>query len=347
MKSIFFNQRYIEGAVFFSFLLIGLFFFKDFGFNIDEKFHRLNGFYWLNYIANFFSFHDLIAITEEKLQLIEGFTLSNIEYYNKYSIIFDVPAAVLELLLNLETEIDFYYLRHLLVFLYFYLGLIFIYKLFLNRFKNKIIFLSGTILLFITPRIFGDSFQNTKDIIFLTFIIITTYYSFKVIEKSTIKNILIFSLVSAIAISVRIFGIILPISLIILKLITLNKNNSKDILRDIFLIIFFHMVLIVLIWPLLWNDTINSLRSYFKILDDYINAKVFFLGKYYNPSLLPYYYTPIWILITTPLIHLLLFVIGITVVIKRFFSRFFIIKLGNSFQDFWRNEAEKKIFLYF
>ena len=32
---------------------------------------------------------------------------------------------------------------------------------------------------------------------------------------------------------------------------------------------------------------------------------------------------------------------------KRFFSRFFTIKLGNSFQDFWRNEAEKKDFFIF
>ena len=102
MKSFFFNQRYIEIVVFFSFFIIGLILYKDFGFNIDEKFHRVNGFYWLNYIANFFSLNELVSISENKLQSISGFTLSDIEYYNKYSIIFDVPAAILEILLNLN-----------------------------------------------------------------------------------------------------------------------------------------------------------------------------------------------------------------------------------------------------
>ena len=344
MKSIFFNQRYIEIVVFFSFFIIGLILYKDFGFNIDEKFHRVNGFYWLNYIANFFSLNELVSITENKLQSISGFTLSDIEYYNKYSIIFDVPAAILEILLNLNSKIEFYYLRHILVFIYFFLGLIFIYKLFLNRFKTRSVAILGTILLFLTPRLFGDSFQNTKDIIFLTFLIISTYYSFKVIENSSIKNIFIFSFLSAVGISVRMFGIILPFSLIVMKIISTNENNFKRNIKNIFLVIILHSIFIIMIWPLLWENPINNLIGYFKILNDYFNAKVFFLGNYYNPSLLPYYYLPVWILISTPLLHLLLFFLGAVIIIRRFFLRFFSIKTNNPFPDLWRSISEKKDF---
>ena len=78
--------------VFFTFLIIGLLIYKDYGFNIDEKFHRSNGFYWLKYLSNFFNLDYLQIVSEEKLNSIKGFTLSDINYYNKYGIIFDVPA---------------------------------------------------------------------------------------------------------------------------------------------------------------------------------------------------------------------------------------------------------------
>ena len=45
-------------------MLIGIFAFKDYGFNIDEKFQRLNGFYWLNFLLNFTNFNNLNAILQ-------------------------------------------------------------------------------------------------------------------------------------------------------------------------------------------------------------------------------------------------------------------------------------------
>ena len=108
--------------IFFVFLVIGSLIFKDYGFNIDEKFHRLNGFYWLNYIAQYLNLSNLADLSEEKLNTIYGFTLSDINFYNKYGIVFDVPAAILEIFFKIETPLGFYQLRHFLVFLYFILG---------------------------------------------------------------------------------------------------------------------------------------------------------------------------------------------------------------------------------
>ena len=188
------SKKFIKNSrkyfVFFSFLIIGLLIYKDYGFNIDEKFHRSNGFYWLKYLSNYFNLDYLQIVSEEKLNSIKGFTLSDINYYNKYGIIFDVPAALMEVILKIDEPLYFYQLRHILVFLYFFIGLIFFYKILLNRFKNETIALLGVILLFITPRIFGDSFQNTKDIIFLTFIIISTYFFFESIEKVNYRNLI-------------------------------------------------------------------------------------------------------------------------------------------------------------
>ena len=70
--------------IFFVFLVIGSVIFKDYGFNIDEKFHRLNGFYWLNYIAQYFNLSNLADLSEAKLNTIYGFTLSDINFSNNY-----------------------------------------------------------------------------------------------------------------------------------------------------------------------------------------------------------------------------------------------------------------------
>ncbi len=330
--------------IFFIFLVIGLSIYKDFGFNIDEKFHRSNGFYWLRYIAEFFGLTELSIIANDKLANIPAFTLSSVDYYNKYGIVFDVPAAIIEILFKLDSPIDYYHARHLLTFLYFFISLIFLYKVLLNRFKSDYIAILGVLLLFITPRIFGDSFQNNKDIIFLSFTIISTYFCFKILEKNKKKNIFLFCFFSAIATSLRLFGVFLPISLIAIQLILIKKENYKALVKNILLIVFYFIIFLILVWPLLWENSLSNFLSYFKILDDYFGAKVFFGGNYYESDQLPYYYLPFWIIISTPLLHLLLFFHGFLIMSKRFFSRLINFNENNLYPDFWRSKNEMKDF---
>ena len=97
------KTNYPTFSSFFLILIVGVFFYKDFGFNIDEKFHRQNGFYWLHYIAKFFNLEALKKFLDNRnLFSIKGFTLDSVEYYNKYGIIFDVPAAILELIFKIK-----------------------------------------------------------------------------------------------------------------------------------------------------------------------------------------------------------------------------------------------------
>ena len=82
----------------------------------------------------------------------------------------------------------------------------------------------------------------------------------------------------------------------------------------------FVVIFLVIVWPLLWENTLTSFLSYFEILDRYFNSKVFFLGNFYRSDLLPYTYLPIWILISTPILHLLLF--GFSFYFAALYSRF-------------------------
>ena len=79
-------------------------------------------------------------MVEIKLNAISDYSLPSVEKYNKYSIIFDVPAAMLELFLKIDNPKEYYEIRHFLNFLVFFIGCIFFYKLLNLRFDKVIAF---------------------------------------------------------------------------------------------------------------------------------------------------------------------------------------------------------------
>ena len=335
----------IKYYLFIILFFLGLLIYKDFGFNIDEQFQRLNGFYWLNYLSRKFNLESLETISTVKLNNISGFTLPSIDVFNKYGIIFDVPAALIEVFLNTDRPIEYYQMRHLLVFLYFFISLVFLYKIIINRFKNQSLALIIVILFFIIPRLLGDSFQNNKDIIFLSFVIISYYYFFKTIDKSNKKNIILFSLFSAIAITVRMFGVFFPILFISYFILSRSKfSKSKNDIKINNLILYFLLLIFFLIifWPYLWENPIKNFIDYFKTLDLYPSPSIYFLGNYYTYKYLPYSYLPIWIIISTPILHLFLFIIGFYFIFFRFFKRLLKISETSNYNDLWRGNNEVK-----
>ena len=69
---------------------------------------------------------------------------------------------------------------------------------------------------------------------------------------------------------------------------------------------------------------------------------MFFNGEYIDSSFLPYSYIFTWILITTPILYIILFLIGFFVIFRRFFLRLINIKENSYYPDFWRGVNEKK-----
>ena len=83
-KKIYFN--FITYIIFAILFIIGFLTYKDYGIGIDDKFHRLNGFFWLDYLLSFSNFEFLKAEVKANLNNITDFTLPSIKYYNNYII---------------------------------------------------------------------------------------------------------------------------------------------------------------------------------------------------------------------------------------------------------------------
>ena len=158
-------SKKITFLLFIIFFLIGTITFKDYGISVDEEFQRASGFYWLNYVLSFTSFDELKNLVGIKLNQIKGFTLPSPVYNPYYGIVFDLPTALLEVILKIDDPKNYFHFRHLLNFTLFFVGSIFFYRLLLNRFSNYTISLIGTLFFVLSPRIYGSSFFNNKDLL--------------------------------------------------------------------------------------------------------------------------------------------------------------------------------------
>ena len=169
MKLNLYKQKNTFFLIFFYFtaLILTLLVLEDFGIHIEEKFHRLNGLFWLNYISDVFGFEYLKQVTETKMSGIFDYTLNRPSYFNRYGIILDLPAALIEVIFNIDDIKTVYYLKHFLGFSLFLINFFFFYKILEKRYNNFLLSVIGLILYLTTPRIFEIVFYIKMFCIFL------------------------------------------------------------------------------------------------------------------------------------------------------------------------------------
>ncbi len=333
-------------------LIVCLFTITDYGIGIEEHFQRKSGLYWLNFLLQLTNFENLKEITQDKIIEINNFTpnLFPIEKLPFYGVLFDLPLAFLEVYLNIKEPLIYFYLRHLVVFLIFLISAFLFYKIILNRFKDVSIAIVGFLIYLLSPRIYGNSFFDGKDLFYLSILTINIFFYFKYLDKPSIKQLIFFSIFCAFSTTTRIIGLFLTLSfLLIIFLDSFSKKKLLDNLKNLFVFSLFYIGFLFIHWPYLWIFDFSNLQNFFKPFFFAMNPIVFFNDEFYYSKSLPIYYLPLWIFMTTPVIYLLLFSNALFLAFKRFFGRIFTIsdevKIYTS--DFWRGIKEKKDFFIF
>jgi len=286
-----------------AFLSIGIISYKDFGISVDEWEVRILGFVNLKYVCAIF-FKSIIP----KLNLIlEIPDLSH--YYGTHGAIVALPAAFIEYIFGIKDSESYFLLRHYLNHLVFLISNFYFYFLVKERFSNWKYGVMGAVFLFFTPRIFAESFYNPKDIIFLSMFIISLYYGINFYRVTTIKNAILFAITTALSIDIRIMGIII---VPIITSLTIIKNfKQKNIFLYLIIYIFLLIFFTILFWPYLWENPLINFLAVFKTLSAFGHEGYnFYLGKYHLSSDVPWHYTFVWILITTPVFYIMLFLYG-------------------------------------
>ncbi len=316
-----FNKKKTIILFFFTvYLFIGLKNVNNYSVSFDEESNRLYGLVNGNYILKTFlsedkykSIFDKISSEQfsEKIKIKQPTPLH--EFADKaYGVIFELPVTAMEVLLNFDHNYDVYVFRHLMTFLFFYLSMIIFFMLLNKIFKNSYIALLGPIFLISNPRIFADSFYNSKDIVFLSFFLITIYFAYSYLKKYKIKNLILLAFFSACSINLRAIAIVIPLMVYVDLLF--KSYQEKILKKELIYLPFLSIVFLYIIWPLLWENPINNffyVINWFKEIP--INIQNFYLGSDHDALNTPWHYLFVWILNTTPFFYLILMIAGIPI----------------------------------
>ncbi len=319
---------------FIFFFVIQLIIFDDYGFSWDETYSRLNGIVSFNYILDKFSIFNYLKY--ENVPSLENYT------DKEYGVFFEIFNIIIEKFFNLENNYQIYLTRHYVNSLIFFISSIYFY-LILRKFYGKYLSLFGFLIFISHPRIFAQSFYNSKDIIFLSFFCISNYYFISFLIKNKFKNLFFLTLFVSFAIATRVIGLIIPIFFIFFFLME-NFNNQK--IKDAYFLIFFLLATIIftiIFWPFLWENPLNIIESIQSMSNYEWKGSVYFNGEYFSGKYLPWYYIPVTIFITSPILHIIPFIIGSVLILK--FILINLLNIDKNNPNVWKNK--KEIFLIY
>ncbi len=303
--------------------MVGINIYSDYGISWDEAIQRRYGGEVYEYVFN----------GNEKL-------LKSKERY--YGPTFEVFLVVAEKALDLTDLRDVYLTRHLLTFLLFFVSSIMFYKTLLIRYKNVFLSLLGTLMLVSSPRIFAHSFYNSKDLVFLSAYVISSYTFFRYFDNKNKVNLLLHVVASSFAITTRIAGVIVPLITLVVMLIDFLNSKKADysLKKYIFASLLYIVTLfffVTLFWPSLWPSPLKYFIEAFNEARNFPHeGSVLYFGRYIKSTKLPWHYLPVWILITTPLMYSLLSIAGFVTAFKKikFLNKFDFYSLGWFFIPF-------------
>ena len=313
-----------------AFLLIGIFSFKDFGVSIDEWELRVHGFVNLKFILTFLFGTSPIELDN----ILEIPELTS--YFGAHGAYFAVLISLIEYLFDIREEQKVYFISHFFNYLIFLVANFYFFLIIKDRFNSYFYGVVGALFLFLSPRIFAESFYNQKDIVFLSMFLINTYYALYFLKNPSFKSSIYLSISTALSIDIRIMGLLLiPILLFFVFIKNLKSKNNKLLLYTL-IYLFIFPIATVIFWPYLWNDPLNNLIEAFNIMSNYgvrWGGYNLYFGKYILGSNLPWHYTIVWIFITTPILYLLLFLYGFFHISLRLKNRFFKITSESKIND--------------
>jgi len=326
----FINNEKIFVLVSLLFFITGTIIFDDYGISWDEVNERIIGFVSLNYV-----------LEKLKLSQISGFPSLSNYMFREYGVIFNLPLAFIENLFKIVETKSIFNLRHYLNFLFFYTSTIYFYQI-LRKFYSKNLSLIGFLFLILSPRIFAESFYNNKDLIFLSFFIISFYYFINFFIDKKKLSLLFFCLFISLSINIRILGL-LSVGILIFFLFLDGLNDKKKLANSFFNILFclfFVSMFTYIFWPFLWESPLNNLIYTLKSMSTYDwRGLVFFKGNYYQAKNIPWNYSITLFSITTPILYLILFIIGFLLTLKELIINFINIdKQQNS--NLWKNSQQ-------
>jgi hypothetical protein len=206
--------------------------------------------------------------------------------------------------------------------------IIFFYKLLRLNF-NRSISLLGSTLFFFNPKIFPDFIYNPNDIWFTFFLTICLYFGLYFIKKKKIKYFYLLPIFISLALSTRIIGLYYYFIFLFIWILNINLENRNIDTKVIYSLLLQLVILIFSLYiltPQLWENPLTAFNEIFlgQIKFNGIDPQIMFLGEITSASNVSRYYLIVWILISTPIVILFFFLIGLCAIFYNYYKTKFL-----------------------
>ena len=241
---------------------------------------------------------------------------------NYYGAAFEILPLLVERVFGLDDVRDIYLTRHLMTHLLFIAAGWFCYLLVYRMTNSRLLGLFAMLLFLTHPRMYGNSFFNSKDLPFLSMFMIALCCVHWAFCRGTIGAFVICGATVGILVNLRIMGIILLPAVLALRTCDLYYAVGWAERRRVIISGGAFALAAVAIYyasmPYLWSDPIGRFAEMLPALAKHFNQSYqLFQGRYIYSEDLPAHYIPTWIGITTPPAALLLSGIGIAAGVGR------------------------------
>lgn len=278
--------------LFLASLILGICVYQDYGVSWDEPAQRLIGQMNYNYVV-----HGSDSL----------FTFAD----KDYGAAFELPLMVMEKTLHLSDDSQVYPARHIATHIFFLISVFCGYLLVLRLFGKQWIACLAFIMLAFAPRFYAHSFFNTKDIPFLSALLISLAV-FEIAHRQKKLGLFFLSGISAgYFTGIRMMGIV-PVTFMLLFLFTdiivawVRKEEWRTSLKRLSLFTLGFGVCLYAVFPFLWQHPIDGISFCLqKMAHKEYAGKNLLMGQYMPTDALPWYYLPFWISATLPPLWLL------------------------------------------
>ena len=231
-----------------------------------------------------------------------------------YGFAFETPLLLTERAFGLQDTRPIYLTRHLLTHLFFIAGGFACGLLAYRMFGSRWIALFAMLIFLLHPRLYANSFFNTKDIPFLAMLAIALYLAHRAFRKDTLGAFLICGIATGLAINLRVFGLMLLPMILAMRALDLWQASDgaerKRILLTSAAFLAAALAALYISHPYYWENPLRFIEGIRVLSQHPTIVENLFMGAIYKSDAVPWNFIPVWFAITAPPVALLLGAIG-------------------------------------
>ena len=301
-------------------IIVGLFIFRDYGLSWDEPFFYDYG-NALGYAyspTEWFSGH---------FDVTNSYGASGDDHKTRgpaYLLLAREPVYLLESL-----GLDQASAWHLINFLFFQLGVYFLYRL-STRWMKPYAALAACALFSWQPLLWGHAFINPKDPPFLTFFLASVCLGFEMVDKFSkdepkISTVIFPAIVLGITTSIRVLGPLAGLLVFVYFAFEIVQKKNLRVPVAPWLVFSAYgataIITMFITWPFLWENPVARFIDVFRLMSDNpTNLSVLFGGQIYRAGELPRGYLPFMLATTLTEPVWILFIIGVIASYRKLIS---------------------------